>query len=88
LVVETERAWRALGRISYGPTDEERASIKFRRSLYIVSDMKAGETLTRENVRCVRPGFGLPPKYYYVLLGKRITRDARRGTPLSWDLLG
>ena len=74
LVIETERAWQALGRISYSPGEQESKSLKFLRSLYIAKDMVAGEVLTPENLRIVRPGYGLEPKYYDVLLGKRLTR--------------
>jgi pseudaminic acid synthase len=88
LVVETERAWQALGSVSYGPTEQERPSLVFRRSVYISEDMGAGDVLTRANLRCVRPGLGLAPKYYEILLGRRVTRDVRKGTPMSWDLLG
>lgn len=87
LVIETERAWQALGRISCGPTANEMASLKFRRSLYVVQDLQAGDVLTAENVRRIRPGFGLPPKYYAALLGRRVARDVKRGTPLTWQLL-
>jgi pseudaminic acid synthase len=87
LVVETERAWKALGRISYGPTDAEKPSMKFRRSLYIAKDMKAGEVLTRENLRTVRPGYGLPPKHIDALLGKKVKKDILKGTPVRWDIL-
>ncbi len=88
LVTETERAWQAMGTISYGLTEKEKSSMRFRRSLYVVDDIRAGETLTRENLRAIRPGFGLPPKYYDHLLGKRVTRDIKRGTPASWELVG
>ncbi|MNX24304.1 Pseudaminic acid synthase [compost metagenome] len=88
LVIETERAWQALGRISYGPTEKEKASLKFRRTLYIAQDLKAGDTLTAENLRAVRPGLGLPTKYYETLLGRQISRDVKKGTPVAWDLLG
>jgi N-acetylneuraminate synthase len=87
LVRETERAWLALGAVSYGPIDAEKASIQFRRSLYIVRDMKAGDTLTRENVRAIRPGLGLPPKHLEEVLGKRVRKDVPRGTALSWGLV-
>lgn len=87
LVIETERAWQALGRISYSPGEQESKSLKFRRSLYIAKDMVAGEVLTPENLRIVRPGYGLEPKYYDVLLGKKINRAVKKGTPLSWDLI-
>ncbi len=88
LVRDTEHAWRALGSVSYGPTPAEMSSLQFRRSLYIAEDMRTGDVFTRENLRVVRPGLGLAPKYYEVLLGKRIASDAPKGTPASWDLLG
>jgi len=87
LRVESERAWQGLGRVAYGGTQAEEKSRAFRRTLYIGRDMKAGEALSAENLRIVRPGFGLPPKYYDTMLGKRINRDAAAGTPLSWDLI-
>jgi pseudaminic acid synthase len=87
LRIESERAWQGLGQIAYGGTQAEEKSRAFRRTLYIARDMKAGEALTEHNLRIVRPGFGLPPKYYETLLGKHINRDAVAGTPLSWDLL-
>jgi pseudaminic acid synthase len=88
LVEESRRAWESLGKPQIGPTSAEEKSIQFRRSLYIVEDMKVGDVLTRENLRAIRPGFGLPPRYLEVLLGKRIRADSRRGTAMSWDLLG
>lgn len=87
LVLETERAWQALGSVTYGPTEAERQSTQFRRSLYVVEDIKAGDTLSNRNVRAVRPGRGLPPKYLEVLMGRKVNRDVRRGTPVSWDIL-
>lgn len=87
LVKETERAWQSIGQVQYGPTDAEKDSTKFRRSLYIGEDLKAGDRLTNENVRNVRPGLGLPPKYYDLIIGKRIKHDIKKGTPLSWELL-
>ncbi len=87
LVAESERAWLALGGIAYGPGAAEKQSFLHRRSLYIVRDMKAGDTFTPETLRIIRPGLGLPPKYYEVFLGKKITRDAPKGTPVSWELL-
>ena len=88
LVVETERAWQALGQVSYGPTEAEMKSIQFRRSLYVVQDLKAGEVLTRKNLRAIRPGLGLPPKYFEQVLGKAVKQDVKRGTALAWSLLG
>jgi pseudaminic acid synthase len=88
LVVETERVWQGLGRVSYGPTEKEKASLQYRRSLYVAKDMVAGEALTRENLRIVRPGRGLAPKYFETVLGKHVKCAVVGGTPLSWDLFG
>ena len=87
LVAETERAWQALGRVSYGPMGDEVKSLQYRRSLYIVKDLKAGDLLDAENLRAIRPGLGLPTKFYGQVLGKRVRCDIPRGTALSWDLL-
>ena len=88
LVTETQSAWQALGKVSYGATEAEKKSLQFRRSLYIVQDMKAGELITAENIRAIRPGLGLPTKYLPLVLGKRINQDILVGTALSWDLIG
>lgn len=88
LVEETERAWQSLGQVRYGATEAERATTVFRRSIYIAADVRAGEVLTRENMRCVRPGLGLSPKYYEMLLGRRVNQDLRKGQPMSWAFLG
>ncbi|WP_319245042.1 pseudaminic acid synthase [uncultured Propionivibrio sp.] len=88
LVVETERAWQALGAVSYGPGEAESKSLVFRRSIYVVADLKAGDVLSESNLRCIRPGFGLSPKYYETLLGRRVNRAIRVGTPMSWDFIG
>jgi N-acetylneuraminate synthase len=87
LVVETERAWQALGSVAYGPTAAEEKSIVFRRSLYVVNDLQAGEKLTADNVRAIRPGLGLPTKYLEQVLGKTIKQSVARGTALSWDMM-
>lgn len=87
LVVESERAWQALGQVFYGATESEAKSLIFRRSLYITRDLVPGDMLTPDNLRCIRPGLGLPPKYYDVLLGQRVRRSFKAGTPVSWDLL-
>lgn len=87
LVIETERAWQSLGKITYGVTAAETASKMFRRSLYIVDDMEIGEQFTPDNLRALRPGHGLPPKYYEMLLGRRVTQPVKKGTPISWDWL-
>lgn len=87
LVVETERAWQALGKISYGPGETEVKSLTYRRSLYAIRDIAAGETFTTGNLRAIRPGLGLPPKYLEYLLGKSASRPIKRGMPLRWDEL-
>ncbi|PEE40675.1 pseudaminic acid synthase [Bacillus pseudomycoides] len=87
LVIETERAWKALGEIYYGPTDMEKNSLKFRRSLYVAQDMKAGDVLTVENLKAIRPGYGLAPKYLPILLGKKVKKDVVKGTPVNWNLI-
>jgi len=87
LVLETERAWQAMGNITYGPTEKEKASLKFRRSIYVANDINAGEVLTKDNIKVVRPGHGLAPKHLELVLGKTIKADAAKGTPLSWELL-
>lgn len=87
LVQEVHSAYAALGHISYGVTEQEKKSLQFRRSLYIVEDMKAGEIITEKNMRSIRPGLGLPPKYYDALLGKQVRVDVKRGTALSWDMM-
>jgi pseudaminic acid synthase len=86
LVTETRRAWQAMGKVSYGATVAEEKSIVFRRSLYVVKDLIAGNVLTAENVRAIRPGLGLPTKYIDQVLGKVVNKDVRRGTAVSWDL--
>ena len=87
LVVESGRAWEALGKVSYGATEAEKKSIVFRRSLYVVQDVKAGDVLTQKNVRAIRPGLGLATKYLDVVLGKIVSQDINRGTALTWDLI-
>jgi N-acetylneuraminate synthase len=87
LVDECERAWQAVGTVSYGIQERERGSIVFRRSLYVAQDMRAGEVFTAHNLRVVRPGMGLAPKFHEVILGKRAAKDLPKGTALTWDLV-
>lgn len=87
LVVESERAWQALGTTSIGPTEAEREGLRFRRSLFVVADVKAGDPVTEENVRSIRPTGGLAPDAIGMVLGRTFQRDAAKGSPLSWDLI-
>ncbi|NLY80177.1 MAG: pseudaminic acid synthase [Lysinibacillus sp.] len=83
LVEETERAWLALGKVTYGPTEKEKASLKFRRSKYVSKDIKKDEKFCKENIKIIRPGYGLEPKYWDEVIGKRAVRDFKAGTPLK-----
>ena len=85
--METRRAYDAVGTVKLGPTEAERESLAFRRSIYVVKDLAAGDKLTPDSVRIVRPGFGLAPKHYDRILGAIVRHDTKRGTPVSWDLL-
>ena len=87
LVRECRTAWEALGEVSYNLSEQEKKSLQFRRSLYVVEDMKEGDVLTEKNLRSIRPGMGLPPKYYDVLLGNRVTCNIKRGTAMMLDLV-
>ena len=87
LVVESKRAWQSLGRVTYGPIKSEISSLIFRRSIYISRNMKKGEEFSVENIRIVRPGHGLEPKYYEILLGKKINQDAKKGTAVTWNMI-
>lgn len=85
LVVETKRAWEAMGEVTYGPTEIEKKSLVFRRSIYISEDVKAGDILTTKNLRCIRPGLGLPPKHYDLLLGRKVKADLPKGTAMKME---
>lgn len=87
MVDAVRMAEKALGQVNYGPTDKEIASRVFRRSLFVVRDMKAGETFTAENVRSIRPGYGLHTRHLDEVLGSKASRDIARGTPLSWEFI-
>jgi N-acetylneuraminate synthase len=87
LVIETERAWHSLGKVTYGPTEAEKDALVFRRSLYISEDMKKGDVLNEKNLRIVRPGLGLLPKYYDVLLGRKVNRDVKKGMTVDWAFI-
>ena len=87
LVRECNTAYEALGEVSYEVQEQEKKSVVFRRSLYIVEDMKAGDVITEKNMRSIRPGLGLSPKYYEDLLGRSICQNVSKGTAVSWDLI-
>ena len=87
LCKDAKTAWLALGKVSYERTEAEKGNVKFRRSLYIVKDVKAGDELTADNVKSIRPGFGLAPKHYFDILGKKVNQDIYKGTALQFQLL-
>ena len=88
LVEESERAWASVGSVVYGGAEIEKKSLKFRRSLYIAKSVKQGDVLTEENLRIVRPGYGLAPKNIDVLLGRKVNRDLAAGTAMKWEFIG
>ncbi len=87
LVTESERAFQSLGKVSLDVLPAERNSLKFKRSVYITKSIRAGEQFTEDNLRVIRPGDGLPPKFFEKVLGKTANRDYEAGTPLTWDAL-
>ncbi|MFJ8234646.1 pseudaminic acid synthase [Ureibacillus sp. NPDC094379] len=87
LVIETERAWQAMGKVTYGPTEKEKSSLKFRRSIYVAKDIRIGERFTKENIKIVRPGYGLEPKYYELILQTIAKKELKAGEPLTFDIL-
>jgi N-acetylneuraminate synthase len=84
LVIETERAWQSLGIIQYGVQESEMKSLSFKRSIYVVEDVQKGEIFSTKNIRVIRPGDGVPPKYYDFFLGKTAQKDYLKGTPLEF----
>jgi len=88
MVEAVRTAEKALGTVHYGVSEHEAKSCVFRRSLFVVQDVKAGEIFTPENIRCIRPGYGLHPRYLKNFLGRRATHDIQRATPLTWDFVG
>lgn len=83
LCQDTKTAWQALGNVNYERTEAEKGNVKFRRSLYVVKDIKAGEILTEEHVRSIRPGYGLAPKELEKVLGQKVKYNLTRGVPLK-----
>ncbi len=87
LCANTNTAWSALGKAGYERKPAEEENLKFRRSIYIVEDMKKGDVFTTQNIRRIRPGFGLPPKYISSLLGKKTKNDLKKGMAMKWEYL-
>lgn len=87
LCLGARTAWGAMGKVDYGRKSSEMGNVIFRRSLYVVQDVKAGQVLTHDNVRSIRPGNGVAPKHLDAVVGKRASRDIKRGTPVSWNLV-
>ncbi|MFK5986847.1 MAG: pseudaminic acid synthase [Pseudomonadota bacterium] len=87
LVKESKKVFNAVGKVVYGGTENEQLSKKYRRSIYISEDAKMGDILTNENIKIVRPGFGLEPKHFSDVLGKKLKQSVTKGTALSWDLI-
>jgi sialic acid synthase SpsE len=87
LVKECRDAWEALGTVRYDEVPSEASNRHARRSLYVVADVPKGEALTPQNVRSIRPGFGLPPKHLPEVLNRKASRDLKRGSPLDWSML-
>lgn len=88
MVKDIRQAELAIGTVSYGITRQERTNIVFRRSIFAVKDIKKGEKLTEENIRIIRPGYGLTPKYYEEIIGQVALQDIKYGTPLKMELIG
>jgi pseudaminic acid synthase len=84
---DSKTAWAALGQVDYGRKSSEQGNVKFRRSLYFVKSLKAGDVVTEDSVRSVRPGFGLSPKYLADIVSRRVNVDVDFATPVAWDLL-
>lgn len=84
---DSKIAWQALGKVNYERKESEKGNVVFRRSLYIVKDVKKGEPFTKDNVRSIRPGYGLPPKYLSEVIGKAANQDYAKGTPVTYELL-
>lgn len=86
LVIESERAWKALGNVKYDILNDENASLRFKRSIYVVNDIQVGDTFTEDNIRIIRPGDGLEPKYFESIIGKVSKKQLKRGMPITWDV--
>ena len=88
MVKDIRQAEKAIGRVQYGPTEQEKGNLQFRRSIFCIQDIQKGQKITEDNIRIIRPGNGLQPKYYKEILGQTALRDIERGTPLSFEMIG
>ena len=88
MVKDIRQAEKAIGMVRYGPSEQERDNILFRRSIFCVEDIQKGELLTERNIRVIRPGYGIAPKYYNEVLGQVALQDIKRGTPLEMEMIG
>ena len=87
LVDNSKTTWEALGNIDYGRKSSEEGNVQFRRSLYFTTNLKRGDVLSEEHIKSIRPGFGLPPKYFDEIIGKKVSSDVEAGTATSWDVI-
>ena len=87
LCKDCKTAWQAIGHVNYERADSEKNNVKFRRSLYVVKDIKKGEIFTSENVRSIRPGFGIAPKFYEKIIGKKSCQNILAGTALKAEMV-
>ena len=88
MVCDIRQAEKAIGIIKYGPSEQEKENLQFRRSIFCIKDIKKGEQLTDENIGIIRPGYGLKPKYYSEVIGQLALQDIKRGTPIQFNLIG
>ena len=87
LVEGAKTAWRSLGSVDYGRKSSELGNVQFRRSLYFIEDIEKGELVTKDNVKSIRPGYGIAPKFFEEILGKKLLKTVKSGTAVSWDCL-
>ena len=87
LVADTKKAWKSMGSSDFKRASAEKSSLAFRRSIYFTEDLKKGDTISENNIKRIRPGFGLKPKYFSELIGKKLAHDVERGDPVLWDCL-
>ena len=87
-ITRIRQAEKAIGIVKYGPSKQETTNLTFRKSIFCTEDIKAGELITEKNIRVIRPGYGMEPKYYKEVLGQVALCDIKRGTPIKFDMVG